>query len=192
MKLVRDGVLAAVLAMAGSSAGCDTPGEMAGAQVPAGGSATQPPPTSPPRSEGTDSVPGVPTFACGAPLGALTIDLPCQVGYPLGAQSTISAVECTVHSASASGKISFLLPLGQLAQQLNRATDLADFPAAPIYAVKEQTLKGLAGKVVFSAVDVRARAFLGRFAEASLTFSPGETVCRIHDGLFWAVPGEFL
>jgi hypothetical protein len=114
------------------------------------------------------------------------------VGYPLGAKSTISAVECKVHSGAASGKISFLVPLEHVAQHLNSPTDLAGFPPAPTYSVGEHTLKGLAGSVVFSAVEVHARAFLGRFADAALTFSPGDAVCRMHDGLFCAVPGEFL
>jgi hypothetical protein len=122
----------------------------------------------------------------------LTIDLPCQVGLPLGAQSTISAVECTVHASSASGKVSFLVPLEQISRGLNAPTDLSGFPVAPLYSIKDLTLKSLGGSAVFSAVDIGGRAFLGRFADASLTFSPGDAVCRIHDGLFWAVPGAFL
>jgi hypothetical protein len=114
------------------------------------------------------------------------------VGIPLAPQSAISAVECTVRAAGATGKVSFLLPLDQISRKLNSPTDLSGFPAAPVSSIKELTLKGLGGTAVFSAVDVTGRAFLGRFAEASLTFSPGDAVCRIHDGLFWAVPGQFL
>jgi hypothetical protein len=167
MKFVGNAVLTATFAIVLAVAGCGT-------------------------SADQSSVPGVPTFACASPLGSLTIDLPCQVGHPLGARSTISAVECTVHSPTSSGKVSFLIPLEQVAQHLNSPTDLSGFPPAPLYGVNDMTLKGLGGNVVFSAVDVGGRAFVGRFADASLTFSPADTVCRIHDGLLWAVPGEFL
>jgi hypothetical protein len=136
-------------------------------------------------------VPAAPTFSCGAPLGSLTIDLPCQVGVPLAPQSAVSAVECNVHGTTASGKVSFLIPLDQLARNLDRAVDLAGFPAAPIYGVGAMKLQALGGSAVFSAVDVPGRAFLGRFAGATLVFSPGGAVCRIADGLFWGVPGDF-
>jgi hypothetical protein len=174
MMFASNAVLVAALVVVLPLAGCET----SAAPSPAGSEQL--------------TVPGVPTFACASPLGSLTIDLPCQVGYPLGASSTISAVECTVHSPTNSGKVSFLIPLGEISQHLNSATDLAGFPAAPLYGVNAMTLERLGGNVVFSAVDVSGRAFVGRFVDASLTFSPPNTVCGIHDGLLRAVPGEFL
>jgi hypothetical protein len=188
MKLTLNGILAVAVTLL--VAACDAGSD--GSEKP--GSSNGSPSMAPSPSGLQTSMPATasPTFTCDGPLGSLTIDLPCEVGLSLAAQSTISAVECTVHTPTASGKVSFLVPLDQISRSLNSPTDLSGFPAAPLYSIAGLRLEGLSGVAVFSAVDVGGRAFQGRFADASLTFSPGGSVCRIHDGLLRGVPGSFL
>jgi hypothetical protein len=156
----------------------------------------QPPParTPQPSPDKTVPVPGVPVFACDAPVGALTIELPCRVGYPLGGsgESTINVIECGVHSASESGKMSVIVSLGEMSQKLGTPIDLSGFVPTPAVTIGDRTLNAMGGKATFSIVDVSGRAFLGRFVDATMTFTPGDVTCHLKDGLFWAVPGSFL
>ena len=146
-----------------------------------------------PPSDNGALVPGVPVFACDAPVGDLTVELPCQVGYALAGsgRSTLNVVECGVRSSSGGGKMSIIVPLGEMSQSVGAPMDLSTFPPAPLFALGDRMLSRLEGKAIFSTVDLSARAFLGRFVDATLVFTP-DVACHLEDGLFWAVPGAFL
>jgi hypothetical protein len=134
--------------------------------------------------------PGIPVFAC-ASMDTLTFDLPCRVGVPLGNVGSTSAVECSAHSATSAGKWSFVADLSFIAAHLNQPIDLSSFPPPP--PGNGGFSLGARGSVEFSAADVAARTFTGRFVEVAL-FVVGQSneVCRGTNSLLWAVAGGFM
>jgi len=139
-----------------------------------GATETGKPPPEPPAT-----VPAAVTFACGT--DALTLDLPCQVGFPLAGSA--SAVECVAHGQGKAGKLAFVVDLGS---GLNKKTELPG-----IIAPADFQLQSIRGSLTFSRVDVSRRSFAGRLEYVALTFDDGRT-CRLEDGPFSGEPGDFL
>ena len=130
-----------------------------------------------------------PALTCDATGETLTFDLPCQVGYPLA--GTASAMECSAHDATATGKWSVIVDLGAMAAQLNRPIDLSTFVAAP--SGTDALTIGAQGFMEASQVDVTGRSFAGRFVDVTLTLGGStSTVCRGQNRELTAVPGQFI
>jgi hypothetical protein len=156
-----------------------------------------PPSVSPPISR-LAMVPGPPVFDCGPGLPAVALQLPCEIGLPIGAR--VSVVECPVAGQPAEHKLSFVLDLDGAARMRN---DVGPLPVLPFRVPQVHTLTGngqtftlttVRGTGSFSSVDVDRRALLGRFVEAEMVFTaagPDEIVCKSRDSLFWATPGVF-
>lgn len=151
-----------------------------------------------PSAGAAATVPAAPVFDCGPGLPAVALQLPCEIGLPLGGH--VSAVECALTGATGH-KLSFILDLDGAART---GHDVGELPVLPFGAPQTHaitrdsqtfTFQALRGTASFSSVDVDRRALLGRFVAAQLVFSSAsdETiVCKSHDSLFWATPGSFL
>jgi hypothetical protein len=167
-------------AMASLSLGCGGSAGPTSSDTPGG--------AAPPALDKNSAVPGLAVFTCDPPLGTLTLELPCKVGF-----SPVNEVECAVHTATTSGMLSFLAPLGSMSKNIDVPMDLSAFPVTRTGSIEGLSLSKLEGKVLFFRVDFEPPAFFGQFIDATIGLSGSfGTTCSLSNGLFWAVPGDFL
>ncbi|MEO7034034.1 MAG: hypothetical protein ABI548_09130 [Polyangiaceae bacterium] len=194
----------ALLALAGLG-GC---GGVAALPGTSGATSTEPQDAAPGAAAGAGSIdtsaqPVELAMTCPAAAGSVSLSLPCAIGG-----GGLDVTECELSGAQDNATrlppISFIVPLGALAKQLNMPLQIPfnNVPAPPLggygslAAYPGEHFSGsLEGTAIFSQVDVASRAFVGRLQQAHFHWvgDQGHSFsCDVVDGPFWALAGNFI
>jgi hypothetical protein len=142
-------------------------------------------------------------MTCAGKASQIALKMPCAVGFNiLGGDELMTAgyngTECELAGSPGVVALGLLVPLGTLSQRLNEPVEIPGVlaPSSELELQGEAfKMEAIAGTAVFSQVDPVARAFVGRFLVLNVQWKGnlGGTVdCKLIDGAFWAVAGNFF